>query len=80
MPPGSPAPSTISEIPPPSMRTLRRTQVAADEVRADAGAELEQLRGQLDTVLDDRTNADDRRPSRRADSGGVRCGVGQRPA
>ncbi|KAF0956802.1 hypothetical protein [Rhodococcus sp. T7] len=37
---------------------LRRAQVTADKVRADAAAELEQLRDQLDTALDDRTNAD----------------------
>ncbi|MGV9870861.1 hypothetical protein [Rhodococcus koreensis] len=37
---------------------LRRTQVAADKVRADAAAEIEQLRDQLETAIDDRANAD----------------------
>ncbi|WP_043827554.1 hypothetical protein [Rhodococcus opacus] len=37
---------------------LRRAQVAADKVRADAAAEIEQLRDQLDTAVDDRINAD----------------------
>ncbi|MBC2644536.1 MULTISPECIES: hypothetical protein [unclassified Rhodococcus (in: high G+C Gram-positive bacteria)] len=37
---------------------LRRAQVAADKVRADAAAEIEQLRDQLDTAIDDRINAD----------------------
>lgn len=37
---------------------LRRAQVTAAKVRADAAAEIEQLRDQLDTALDDRVNAD----------------------
>ncbi|WP_072691067.1 hypothetical protein [Rhodococcus marinonascens] len=37
---------------------LRRAQVAADKVRADAAAEIEQLRDELDTAIDDRANAD----------------------
>ncbi|KAF0957317.1 hypothetical protein [Rhodococcus sp. T7] len=37
---------------------LRRAQVTADKVRADAAAEIEQLRDQLDTAVDDRANAD----------------------
>ena len=37
---------------------LRRAQVAADKVRADAAAELEQSQARLDAALDDRANAD----------------------
>ena len=37
---------------------LRRAQVAGDKVRADAAAELEQLRDRLDAAIDDRANAD----------------------
>lgn len=37
---------------------LRRAQVAADKVKADAAAETEELRNQLEAALDDRANAD----------------------
>ncbi|QSE87062.1 hypothetical protein [Rhodococcus koreensis] len=37
---------------------LRRAQVTADKVKADAADEIEQLRNQLEAALDDRANAD----------------------
>ncbi|WP_237735166.1 hypothetical protein [Rhodococcus sp. JVH1] len=37
---------------------LRRAQVTAAKVEADAAAEIEELRNQLDAALDDRANAD----------------------
>ncbi|KAF0956907.1 hypothetical protein [Rhodococcus sp. T7] len=37
---------------------LRRAQVTADKVKADAADEIEKLRNQLEAALDDRANAD----------------------